>query len=438
MTPPEGSLKPSPCRRSQGTIDTLTDDVLEEIFDFYANNWNAWATEWHTLVHVCRRWRRIVFASPRRINLRLVYTGDRALSEMLDTWPVLPLVISGRHMIYSSPEMVLNPRWENIYAALDSEHHNRICEIYVYNIPNSHWGSFSALIQRPFPELTRLYISRELEFGNNSLPTVPDSFLAGSAPRLQMLWVRNCPFPGMQKLLLSANHLVILSLVDIPESGYISPQAMATVLLATTRLETLHLSFQSPRSRPDPAGQRLPLQTRSVLPALVELQFRGVHEYLEDLLGQLDAPLLDTISVTYFMGLVFDVSQLHRFFGHAENFQTLNRAVVIISDDYIWFTHSPRSNHNSRKGLELKIKCRELDWQLSSLAQIFGGSESSLTLLSTLEVLEIEDRLPFSHSRWRDDMEITQWLELLVPFTDVKDLYLSDGVPRLVCHACPE
>jgi len=65
----------------------LHDDVLLEIFNFYVHiNYPTWDTPrntWHALVHVCRRWRYIVFASPRRLNLRLVYGGRGPMSEVL-------------------------------------------------------------------------------------------------------------------------------------------------------------------------------------------------------------------------------------------------------------------------------------------------------------------------------------------------------------------
>jgi hypothetical protein len=66
------------------TIDMLPDLALLEIFDF-----NTAATEasgplvcsieaWIPLVHVCLKWRDIVFASPRRLNLRLLLSIDRS------------------------------------------------------------------------------------------------------------------------------------------------------------------------------------------------------------------------------------------------------------------------------------------------------------------------------------------------------------------------
>jgi hypothetical protein len=81
--------------------------------------------------------------------------------------------------------------------------------------------------QRRFPALTSLVLGF---YGNETEPVVPASFLGGSAPRLQELWLRRAPFPGLPKLLLTATQLVDLNLESIPHSGYISPEAMATGL----------------------------------------------------------------------------------------------------------------------------------------------------------------------------------------------------------------
>jgi hypothetical protein len=70
---------------------------------------------------------------------------------------------------------------------------------------------------------------------------LPDSFLlGGSAPPL-----RKIPFPALSKPLLSARDLVILSLTDIPPSGYISLEAMVTGLSALTKLKYLPLCSRS-------------------------------------------------------------------------------------------------------------------------------------------------------------------------------------------------
>ncbi|KAI9462664.1 hypothetical protein F5148DRAFT_216467 [Russula earlei] len=238
-----------------------------------------------TLIHVCQRWRRVVFASPRRLNLALVYTGKRPMSEIQDVWPVLPVVIF--HALEFSNS------WENVAAVLESEHHHRICQIDLFDIPTSYFERLAAAMQKPLPELTYLAFSAAR---TTVMTHLPDSFLGGSAPLLRILRFNNCPFPGIPKLLVSANQLEFLALSDIPNAGYIPPQDLVTALSVMSRLEILHLGFRYelyPESRPPPA------LTRSVLPALFLLEFKGVHEYLEDLLAQIDVPLLKYLDMIF-------------------------------------------------------------------------------------------------------------------------------------------
>jgi hypothetical protein len=54
-----------------------------------------------------------------------------------------------------------------------------------------------------------------------------------------------------------------------------------------------------------------------------------------------------------------------------------------------------------------------------------------LQVISSLEQLFIRENKQLQ-LHWRDDIESSQWLELLHPFTAVKDLYLSqEFVPRI-------
>jgi hypothetical protein len=166
----------------------------------------------------------------------------------------------------------------------------------------------SAVIQDPFPELTYLSLhSRE-----ETVPLLPDSFLGGTTPRLECFELVRIPFPGLPKLHLAAPHLVDLRLLNIPHSGYFSPEAMATVLSTLTNLQYLWLEFQSPRSRPDWASRHPP--TRSLLPVLTYFSFNGVSEYLDNLVARIGAPRLNDLDVTFFNQIVFDATiyQIHQ------------------------------------------------------------------------------------------------------------------------------
>jgi hypothetical protein len=143
----------------------------------------------------------------------------------VDIWPPLPLYIQGEGSF--TTESV-----DNIVAVL--EHGSRVREIELKYIPSSHTETVLATMQKPFPELTHLLLTSD-DLG--TVPVIPDSFLGRSAPRLQRLKLDGVPFPGLPKL--STTHLANLHLYDIPHSGYISPEAMVTVLSALTCLETL-------------------------------------------------------------------------------------------------------------------------------------------------------------------------------------------------------
>src|SRR5258708_399121 len=78
-----------------------------------------------------------------------------------------------------------------------------------------------------------------------------------------------------------------------PPSGYISPESMVTGLSASTRLERLFLELEFLSPGPDRESRRLPLPTRSVLPALTHFKFKGVSVYLDDLVARIDVPRLN-------------------------------------------------------------------------------------------------------------------------------------------------
>ena len=69
----------------------------------------------------------------------------------------------------------------------------------------------------------------------------------------------------------------------------------------------------------------------------------------------------------------------------------------------------------------------------SSLAQVCS---SSLPPLYALEHLQV--KIPWHRSHWQDDIENTQWQELLYPFTSVKKLVLSCGSARCVTPTLKE
>jgi hypothetical protein len=267
------------------SIDMLPDDVLLVIFDFYVTGQSDSKEEvetWQTLVHVCRQWRTVVFGSPRRLRLRL-HCPVQTRTLLRDTpyvWPAFSLVI--QDAVNNTKEL------DNTIAVLE-----RSDRVYHIILASSYLENILATMQKPFPELTYPGL---ISFG--AATVTPDSFLGGFAPRLQSLSLDGIPFPGLPNLLLSATHLVNLSLSNISRSGYISPEGIVTAISTLTSLRRLSLGFESPRSLPDRESRHPPPLTRSVLPTLRALSFKGLGEYLEDLVALIDAPQLCFLSTT--------------------------------------------------------------------------------------------------------------------------------------------
>ena len=392
----------------------LPDIALLKIFGFYVDEFREPVTvrdyHWHILVQVCRNWRNVVFGSPRRLNLRLLCTNRTPVRGTIDAWPLLPILVDGSD----------DKEWgvDNIVAAL--EHHDRIHRLDFYSLyfSSSDVEKVLAAMHRPFPALTYLRLWSRVE----TVPVDPSSFLGGSAPpQLQQLRLSSIPFPRVPKLLLSAPHLVILDLQSIPHSGYISPEAMVTGLTALTSLERLCISFKSPRSRPDRKSRRPPPPTRTLLPALNHLWFYGVSEYLDDLVARIDAPLLNKFEIIFLHQLIFDSPQLIQFISRIPWFKAYDRAQLQFNSSGVQVTPI-RVGWN----LRLEILCRPSDWQLSSLAQVLNSG--FIPAVKRLAIVEQKWNTP----SWQDDIEISQWLEVLHPLTAVKYLHISHGLtPRI-------
>ena len=389
-------------------INVLPDEVLLEIFDLHVMIMNpsykgkTTVESWRSLVHVCRRWRKLVFGSPRRLNLQLYCTPKTPVKDTLDIWPALPVLIGGNTILSGT---------DNVIAALGQAH--RVREVFLY-LEDGQLEEVLAVMEVSFPELTYLRLSTE--FSHGEAPVIPDSFLNGSAPGLQTFHLRGIPFPGLLNLLLSATHLVNLHLFDIPRSGYISPKAIATLLSVLSSLESLSLEFRSRQSRPDCEARCLPPPKRLIHHALRRFDFKGATEYIEELVSHIDTPRLNHMGIRFFNQINFDCPRLAQFIDCTPALSAPNVAHFQFNPDAASVTLQ-RITH-----LYISVSSRKPHWQLSSIGQVCN---SALDSLSTVEVLYIENH--YTLLVWRYDAFEnlnTQWLELLLPFTAVKKLYI--------------
>jgi hypothetical protein len=317
-------------------------------------------------------------------------------------WPALPIVIRSR---------VTSPRkrgMTHIIAALTG--HNVVRGIHIDAIPTSLLEQFAAF-KNTLLALTSLTLSSR----ERNPPALIDSFLGGSAPRLQNLDLRNIPYPGLGKLLLSTSHLARLSLWDISYSRYMSPGVMATSLSKSTRLKKLVLVFLKHSFTRNP-----PSPTTVVLPALADFKFSGNSEYLEDFLSQIDAPLLKNISIY----IVFSIPPpsgtplLRLFLSRTEAFKTSHQVDILFYKASAKVTLFRQKRESDHKLQEFQLSYELMNWPLSwSLPRLCG---SFLPPLLTVERLYISD---FGEHPKEDPT--APWLELLAPFISVRDLNIS-------------
>jgi len=406
------------------TIGTLPDDVLLEIFKFFIDQ-NEFhfspSEEWHTLVHVCRRWRNLAFTFLRHLNLVLSCRPPyRSVKDLLDIWPELPIYIDDSG--HPSKEAR-----DDVVDALKLNH--RVSRIRLESASFSAWETLAPLIQRPFPALTHLWIDQP---AHSMKDVIPRSFLGGSAPCLRVLLLDGVSFPALPELLSSSTNLVRLWHDNIPDSGYISPEAMSTCLPALTGLKSLSLTFR-PESFPYSAIRIPPPDTRILLPALTDLHFQGAPEYMEDLVAQIDAPSLESLAIGFFPQEleVLQVSELAKFVRRADKLSLADRAKVTFGSAYISIVVF-RKLRVDPKTLMLNFENPESHLQLLHLVQF---CTSCLSTLSTFECLHIIGPL---HGSWagaidRDDLD-PQWLELLRPFNNLKDLHLSHCIAPYVAQ----
>ena len=404
----------------------LPDEVLLEIFDFCVDE-DALKKEdveaWQSLVHVCRRWRSVVFGSPRRLNLRLACGPGIFVTDKLDIWPPLPLVIRGSIRR-------TDPDGDNLITIL--ERRDRVCQINIYDVelPLGQLEVVAAM-QEPFPELTDLLLSSFLS--TTRVRVLPDSFLVGSVPRLRNLYLNRIPFPGLPKLILSATHLVNIQLYHIPHSGYFTPEALVTALSMLTSLRLLVLKFQPSPNR----ASRHPTPTPSrhaLLPALNTLRFEGVSEYLDDLVARIDAPRLNDLEILFLNQSILDTPQFTQFTRRTPIFNELQKAYVAFQLEDAAVKLS--SLTSSPGDLKVKILCSGLNRQISTLKQFF----TSYLPLSTSEDVYIHRNIDLQPDP-DDNVESVEnivWLELLHVFAGVKNLYLSKDIAPHIGRALQE
>jgi hypothetical protein len=391
--------------------EMLCDDILLNIFRQYLC---AAPQLWPILAHVCRRWQQLILRSPVGLQLRLYCTHGTPVLKALDYWPALPLVMN-----YGGSPMLDPPAPEdsdNIIAALKQS--DRVSSLRL-TLTNSLLQKLST-VSESFSELEELVLlSRDI-----LQLTLPSAFRWGE--RLRTLHVTRITIPALPQLLSSSTDLVDLQLHEILDVGYFSPRVFADILSGTTHLQSLTLHFLSFPPRRNYVGLLPPGGHRVVLSALTCFKYRGISKYLDCLVERIDAPHLGDFDITFFSQPTMDASQLGHFIERIDMQTPLNKAEIQVLPHAISiFIKNPSTSMR----LRLQISCKQLDWQLSSMAQV---CQQFSPFLLGVELLTFNTN---DSPSGQSDVDGDQWLQLIRSFGGARTLFITGEFTTGILYA---
>jgi hypothetical protein len=371
-------------------------------------------------VHTCRKWRRIVFASQRALHLQLFFTHGTPVQKSLDCWPTLPIVVQyGGSIELGLP----TPEDEdNIMAALRQS--NRVISISL-TITTSLQERL-ATIESPFSELEDLVL---LSRDSVRILRLSGAFWSGPwGTRLRSLYLTRISLVELPLLLYFSRNLVDLQLHEILYPSNFSTESLSDSFSGMTQLRSLSLHFLPPtRHFPVLIPSRKPV----ALPSLTRFDFRGITNFLKDLVARIDAPRLEDIriEVTFvndFIPDLSDLSVLIEFIDRIKMHKSPRRADIVSSEhDLTISLIQPRVP----TCLILKLSCKPLSIQLSSMARICIQISTSLF---NVEELHISATRPL---RQEDGPCSDRWLDIINLFVGVKCLQVSGNLSSNIVRA---
>ncbi|KAH9054860.1 hypothetical protein EDB87DRAFT_1412376 [Lactarius vividus] len=406
------------------TINTLGDDVLLVIFNYYRlRNQYSWNVRlgWCKLSHVCRRWRYLAYSSPSHLGMCIPCTNGAPILATLDHLPSLPLFVD---YWYVAEPISEQDKLGIYYALLQRDRIRRIN----LHLPPLFLHKFLMLVDEPFPILEHLSLSFTAD--KITTLTLPKTFLA---PNLRHLALFGIGLPKKLRFLSTTVSLVTLVLTNIRASGYFLPSQLVARLQSLPQLETLSIGFSIPIPRPRVERELLgKLGNPVMLPSLKNLAFRGVSTYLERLVAQISAPLLERLNVTLFNQIAFSLPHLSLFTNRTEGLK-LPTAKVIFWRDAVYISTDHYSTRQYDGCFILRVMSKQLDWQIDCAAQICSALVPALSGVETLTLNFHEQMMP---SEWQDgEIDGATWHQLLRSFTGVKKLCICSALSEELSRA---
>ena len=401
---------------SNTPIDNLDDDSLLQIFSCYRledeDDWYL-RLAWLKLVHVCPRWRILIYDSWSHLDLCLLLTNDSPSMDTLRHLPPLPLVID-----YSDRTGTITRKDEsNMYLGL--QQHDRVRRV-ILQAPSSRLRMWLESMNKLFPRLENLSLVSTTTDSKMSL-VAPELL---QAPNLDHFSLHGIDLPKGLSSLSSTTALSTLSLTNIQESCYFPPGHLVTHLQGLPHLEDLSIGFGIPIPLPSSEEKLLPVPLPPVtLPTLRRLTFRGVGVYLDNLVAQINTPVLELLDLTLLFELAFTLVNLTKFIGRIEGFGCLVSRILFNKDGAS--IEAGFNEQRTIRKLSIHVNCEPLDWQLDSSAQVCRALGRAL---SAVEELTLDLDVGGMESDWEEPLDSTLWHELLLTFIGVKKLHVGPSL----------
>jgi hypothetical protein len=339
------------------------------------------------------------------------------VADMLAHSPPLPLVID----YYDGENTNITAEGEEaIILAL--EQRDRVRRIR-FDLPVLKLQKLVMAIDGEYPTLEYLILVDQ--FGDNSTSTAIIFPEALQTPHLRLLTI-SCSILIRFPLLGTAAGFVTLYLELYHPSTYFQPSVLLQSLSAMPQLETLMIVFHFAVPNRDVERQlmRTPIMTHVTLPILRLFAIQAVSAYSEAVLSRITASRLETFEIDYPNQLTFSVPQLLQFMGRTETLR-FDRAEFHFESGRVYVQVNPPETDMPLPAFVIYVDCWHLDWQVSSMAQIFNALSP---IFSAVENLTLKHRLHDRSSEEHNEVDRTEWCKLLRSFSNVKTIRIDDGL----------
>ena len=381
---------------------------------------SGWAGEhwWFKLTHVCQRWRNLILGSASYLGLCLLCTDGTPASDMLAHSPPLPLVIE--YLEKDNNADITAKNEEAIILALEQRDRVRRIRLQISLLKLQ---KFIMAMEGEYPILEYLILADPLK-DTSTVLILPETL---ETPHLRH-FATSCSIQIRPPLFAAAASLVTLYLALYHPSTYIQPTVLLQCLSSIPQLEILAIGFQFAVPNRDVERQLMhrPIMTHVTLSNLHFFVFRAVSAYSEAVLSRITAPRLENFQIFYHKQLTYSVPQLPQFMGRTENFR-FDRADFKFSRDQVNVKVYPRKTDMPMNVFFITVDCWHLDWQVSSVAQIFNALSQ---IFSAVEHLTLVHKVHSRSSEEHNEVDRTEWRKLLRLFTNLKTLRIDDGLVK--------